>query len=63
MVYKILLVAFCFCIAFVKIWFDVYLVSMFIDHIIDVISSKREQSKEERNEEKNDLRRSKKSNR
>ena len=48
-VYKILLVAFCFCAAFAKIWFDVYLVGMFIDHIIDVISSKREQSKEERN--------------
>lgn len=52
MVYKILLVTFCFCVAFAKIWFYVYLVGMFIDHIIDVISSKREQSKEKRNEEK-----------
>ena len=52
MVYKILLVAFCFCVAFVRIWFDVYLVSMFIDHIIDVISSLSVQFKEERNEDK-----------
>ena len=52
MVYKILLVAFCFCVAFVKIWIDVYLIDMFIEQIIDVVSSKREQSKEERNEDK-----------